>query len=168
MLTNKTTQVSDRLTPNAASKNRVHQSEVENIDSTGQAQETFDPSVNWTEKERRPAEDFYATPVAKKMESFFTLMPREILAHRYAPKTPAEMIKKLLAPPQAAQEAVLPSPLEGVGKLMTVAEVSRLLQCSSKSVWNKLKKGELQSFKTGRVVRIPESSIAALLTRREV
>jgi excisionase family DNA binding protein len=104
----------------------------------------------------------YGTPLAQQLESFFRLLPRELMNHPNAPKSSSEMTGKLLAAPLA--QVATPAQLESFGRMLTVKETASRLRCCRKSVFLKIKHGELQALKSGRVVRVPETAILALLS----
>ena len=48
-------------------------------------------------------------------------------------------------------------------KLYTVQQAADILQCSLSTIRRRIKSGELRAIKSGQILRIPESSINAMM-----
>jgi excisionase family DNA binding protein len=48
-------------------------------------------------------------------------------------------------------------------KLYTVQQAAGILQCSLSTIRRRIKSGELKAIKSGQILRIPESSIKAMM-----
>lgn len=53
--------------------------------------------------------------------------------------------------------------METAEKLLTVQQAAEMLQCSPNTIRRRIKAGELSVMRSGRILRIPESSIRAMM-----
>ena len=52
-------------------------------------------------------------------------------------------------------------------KWYTTEQAAEILQCSMSTIRRRLKSGELKALKSGKIIRIPESSIKAMMKRTD-